>query len=147
MLWINVFIVLIAGSILPLQAGINAQLARTGGNALWAASMSFLIGTLALFAVYTSLRLPWPAFAQLKAEPLWVWSGGLLGAFFVTSMAFFAPKLGATTLVAVVIAGQLGASLVLDHYGAVGYNVHEINIWRILGVVFIAMGVVLIRKF
>lgn len=147
MIWLNIFVVLIAGAILPIQAGINAQLARTGGNALWAAGMSFFVGTLALLIIYSSFRLPWPGFAQLKAEPLWVWSGGLLGAFFVTSMTFFAPKLGATTLIALVIAGQLGASLLLDHFGAVGFNTQEINIWRVFGVLFIAVGVVLIRKF
>jgi len=147
MVWINIVVVLLAGAILPIQAGINAQLGRTSGSALWAAGISFLIGTLALFIVFSGLRLPWPGLAQLKAEPLWIWSGGLLGAFFVTSMTYFAPKLGATSLVALVIAGQLGTSLILDHYGSVGFNAQEINIWRIVGVLCIAIGIVLIRKF
>ncbi len=132
---------------LPLQAGVNAQLARVGGNALWASGISFLIGTLTLLVVYSSLRHPWPGVAELKTAPVWAWSGGLMGAFFVTCMAFFAPKLGATTLLALVISGQIVASLMLDHFGAIGFNTHEINLWRILGVLLIAAGVVLVRKF
>ncbi|UTW03240.1 DMT family transporter [Amphritea atlantica] len=132
---------------LPLQAGVNAQLARAGGNALWASGISFLVGTLTLLMVYSSLRLTWPSFDELKEAPLWAWSGGLMGAFFVTCMAFFAPRLGATTLLALVISGQILASLLLDHFGAVGFNVHEINLWRILGVILIGTGVLLVRKF
>ncbi|MEH6579870.1 MAG: DMT family transporter [Amphritea sp.] len=147
MVWLSILIVLIAGAMLPLQAGVNAQLARVGGNALWASGISFLIGTLTLLVVYSSLRHPWPGVAELKTAPVWAWSGGLMGAFFVTCMAFFAPKLGATTLLALVIAGQIVASLLLDHFGAIGFNTHEINLWRILGVLLIAAGVVLVRKF
>lgn len=147
MIWISMLIVLIAGSMLPVQAGVNAQLARAGGNALWASGISFLVGTVTLMVVYSSLRAPWPAIHELKTAPIWAWSGGLMGAFFVTCMAFFAPKLGATTLLALIITGQILASIVLDHYGAIGFNVHEINIWRIFGVVLIGAGVFLVRKF
>lgn len=147
MIWLNILVILLAGAVLPIQAAINAQLARTGSNALWAAGMSFFVGTLAILVVYSSFRLPWPGFAQLKAEPLWIWTGGLLGAFVVTSVTFFAPKLGATTLVASIIAGQLVASLLLDHFGALGYNLHEITIWRLFGVLLVATGVVFIHKF
>ncbi len=147
MIWISFAIVLAAGAMLPMQAGVNAQLARSGGHALWASGVSFLVGTLALLAVYASLRHPWPGLAQLKEAPYWAWSGGLMGAFFVTSMAFFAPKLSATTLLALVIAGQMGASLLLDHYGAIGFSTQEINPWRVAGVLLIAAGVVLVRKF
>lgn len=145
--WLSMFAALLAGSMLPLQAGVNAQLARAGGNALWASGISFLVGTLTLLMVYSSLRLTWPSVHELKEAPLWAWSGGLMGAFFVTCMAFFAPRLGATTLLALVISGQILASLLLDHFGAIGFNVHEINPWRILGVILIAAGVLLVRKF
>ncbi|OMH39385.1 DMT family transporter [Motiliproteus sp. MSK22-1] len=147
MIWLSVIIVLTAGAMLPMQAGVNAQLARSGGHALWASGASFFVGTLALLIVYTGLRHPWPGIMQLKEAPYWAWTGGLMGAFFVTSMVFFAPRLGATTLLALVIAGQMSASLVLDHFGALGFNTQEINIWRIVGVLLIAAGVVLVKKF
>ena len=145
--WLSMLATLLAGSMLPLQAGVNAQLARAGGSALWASGISFFAGTLTLLVVYSSLRLPWPELSDLREAPLWAWTGGLMGAFFVTCMAFFAPRLGATTLLALVITGQILTSLLLDHFGAVGFNVHEINLWRVLGVILIGTGVLLVHKF
>ena len=147
MVLFSILIVLLAVAMLPMQAGVNAQLARSGGHALWASGVSFLVGTLALLLVYSCLRQPWPGFSQLREAPYWAWSGGLMGAFFVSCMVIFAPKLGATTLLALVIAGQMGASLLLDHYGAIGFNTHEVNLWRVLGICLIAAGVLLIKKF
>tara|TARA_R110002167_G_scaffold4648_10_gene21994 strand:- start:13994 stop:14437 length:444 start_codon:yes stop_codon:yes gene_type:complete len=147
MIWFNISIVLLAGAMLPLQAGVNAQLARNSGHALWASGASFLVGSLVLIAIYTGLKHPWPGVAQLKEAPLWAWSGGLMGAFFVSSMVIFAPKLGATTLLALVIAGQMGAALIIDHYGLIGFNSHQISLLRLMGILLIATGVVLVRKF
>lgn len=147
MIWFNFAVVLIAGAILPLQAGVNAQLSRAGGNVFWASAISFLVGTLVLFTIFLSIRHPWPGITQLKTAPIWVWSGGFMGAFFVTTMAILAPKLGATTLITLVIAGQLSMSLTLDHFGLIGYSTQHINIWRVFGVFLIATGVFLIRKF
>jgi transporter family-2 protein len=37
-------------------------------------------------------------------------------------------------------------SLLLDHYGLVGFPVRTINLWRVLGVGFLLSGVILIVK-
>lgn len=147
MVWLSIVVVLLAGAMLPLQAGVNSQLARFGGHALWASGISFLVGTLALLLIYSSMRQPWPTIETLKTAPLWAWTGGLMGAFFVSSMAFFAPKLGATTLLALIIAGQIVTSLLLDHFGIAGFNSQTITPMRVFGVLLIATGVVLVRKF
>ena len=45
----------IAGAMLPLQAGINGQVARQLGNVMGAALLSFTVGTLALFVMHLAL--------------------------------------------------------------------------------------------
>jgi transporter family-2 protein len=70
-----------------------------------------------------------------------------LGALFVTSTIFLAPKLGAVTLLALLVSGQMLASLVLDHFGWLGYPEHLISIPRVLGVLFLLVGVILVQKF
>jgi transporter family-2 protein len=50
-------------------------------------------------------------------------------------------------MVSLIIAGQMLASIFLDHFGIIGYPVHPLNIWRFVGVVLIVGGVVLIRIF
>jgi len=142
-----ILLALAAGWCLPTQAGINARLGLATGSALLAATVSFAVGTLALLLYSGALRIPLPGGAQLAALPWWAWSGGFLGAFFVAATIVLAPQLGATTMVALIIAGQMSASLVLDHFGWLGYQLHPVNPWRLLGIALIAAGVALVHRF
>lgn len=132
---------------MPVQAGVNSQLARSVGHPVTAALISFTVGTLALFAYCCILRPTLPAWGTLTETPWWVWIGGLMGAFFVAVAAAFAPKLGAGVFVSVTIASQMLVSLWLDHYGMLGFAVRQINGWRLVGAAMIIGGVVLIRRF
>jgi transporter family-2 protein len=145
MTWFYVMLALVAGAFLPLQAGINAQLKVYTGNPVIAAFISFLVGTGVLFAIALALRLPWPSSAALAQAPWWAWVGGALGAFFVFLAIVLAESLGAAVMVAVIIAGQMIASLVLDHYGLVGYSRHPVTPGRIIGTLLLLSGVFLIR--
>lgn len=146
-MWFHVITVLAAGAMLPMQAGINAGLARGWGHPLWAATVSFGVGTVVLLVVALSVRLVLPSWHQLSGLPAWSWSGGVLGAFYVTVMVAFAPRLGATTLLALIVAGQMLASVLLDHFGALGFPQQSISLHRLLGVVLLFFGVMLVRKF
>jgi bacterial/archaeal transporter family-2 protein len=44
------------------------------------------------------------------------------------------------------VAGQLGASLVIDHFGLVGYAVRPIGISRLAGALLVAAGVYLVQR-
>jgi len=138
-------VALVAGSLLPVQAGVNSQLARRLGHPATAALVSFFIGTAVLAVYCLVLRQPvnMPA---LRTAPPWMLSGGLYGAVFVAVAAALAPRLGATGLTALVIAGQLGLSLLLDHYGWLGFPVRSVDAGRALGVVLLAAGVVLVLR-
>ena len=49
-------------------------------------------------------------------------------------------------MLALLIGGHLLISLVLDHFGWVGFQVHEINAWRLLGTILMITGVILIVR-
>jgi transporter family-2 protein len=76
----------------------------------------------------------------------WQWSGGLLGAVYVVATIVLAPRLGAATLIAAVVAGQMIASVLLDQYGLVGFPVHPLSALRLLGAGLVIGGVVLIQR-
>jgi bacterial/archaeal transporter family-2 protein len=135
----------VAGAVLPVQAGINAQLRTTLGNPLAATLVSFLIGSAALALVVLAARMPLPAAAGLARAPWWHWTGGLLGAIYVAMMIVLAPRLGAATLIAAVVAGQMVTSLVLDHYALVGFAAHPVSLPRIVGTALVIGGVALVR--
>lgn len=71
---------LAAGVLLPVQAGLNAQLRSGLGSPVAAALVSFLVGTAGLATIALLLRTPLPlGRAWLPPSP-WQWSGGLIGA-------------------------------------------------------------------
>ncbi len=136
----------LAGVLLPLQAGFNAALSKFSGSGLWAALISFVIGTGVLALLVMTGRNSLQTETLLKA-PAWVWLGGLTGAIYVYVVIVSAPKLGAATLIGVTIAGQLIASLVIDHYGWVGFSQQSISLPRLLGAGMLIAGVILIKKY
>jgi bacterial/archaeal transporter family-2 protein len=145
--YVYILLALIAGACAPTQAGINSQLRLWTNDPVLAALISFAVGTVALAMYVMVLRIPWPPLGTAGQLPWWQWTGGFLGAFLVAVTVILAPKLGASTMIAFFVAGQMLASLLLDQFGLVGYDVHPVNVWRILGAVFLVAGVVMIEKF
>jgi transporter family-2 protein len=144
MYWLLAGLAVAAGILLAVQSGVNAALGKALDQPLLAALGSFTIGGTALLLTCIGLRLPLPTREQLSA-PWWVWTGGLLGAFFVVGQAMLPPRLGLTVYLVLVIAGQLVTALVLDHFGMIGLKEQPITAWRLLGVVFLVAAVALIR--
>ena len=138
---------LVAGISVPTQAGINAQLGLWTRSPVLAATISFAVGTLTLVIYALVTRIPLPSLATAANHPWWVWIGGALGAFFVTATIMLVPKLGATTMVTTILAGQMFASLLLDHFGGLGYPLHPISPGRIAGVLMVCGGVWLIKVY
>ena len=147
MVWLYLLVCLLAGALMPLQAGVNAQLARWVGHPVTASLVSFAVGTLALFAYAAATRPQLPPLAGLASAPWWVWVGGVFGSVFVTAAAAFAPRLGAATFISVTIAGQVLVSILLDHFGAVGFAARPVTPLRLLGALLLVGGVLLVRKF
>ncbi len=142
-----ILMALVAGFSLPTQAGINAQLNLWTRSPVWAAAVSFAVGTAALILYGLALCIPWPAAADAAGRPWWIWSGGVLGAFFVAATVVLVPRLGAATMITLIVAGQMIASLLLDHYGLLGYPVRPMNLERLFGVALVVAGAWLIRRF
>ena len=142
-----ILLTLVAGCLMPIQPGINSLLSDATSGPYMASFISFAVGTAALFACCLVMRLSFPTMQTVMDVPWWYWTGGLLGAVFVTVTVMVAPRLGAVNMLTYLIAGQMLASLILDHYGLVGFPQHSMNLWRVLGVVFLVAGVVLIKKF
>ena len=134
------------GVLLPVQAGVNAQLRTVLGAPLAAALVSFLVGTAALAVGAVAARVTLPPGAAVAGSQWWHWVGGLIGAVYVAGAIVLAPRLGAATLIAAVVAGQMLTSLVLDHFGWVGFPMQPITPVRLLGAGLIIAGVMLVQR-
>jgi transporter family-2 protein len=144
-LWWLLALSFVAGSVLPLQAGINGLLSRQFPGALSAALLSFFVGTLALLLVVLVQR-QMPGIEAIKGLQWWHWSGGLLGAVFIATAAFAGPRVGALLFMSLVLAGQLTMAVALDHFGWAGFKEAPISIGKLAGLALIIGGVVLIRR-
>jgi len=138
---------LVAGAMMPTQAAINNRLAGYVQSPISAAFVSFLIGTIALFAYMLASGTPIGSLWNIKEAPAVAWLGGLLGAFFVASTIVLAPRIGVAMTFSLIVAGQMLITLVLDHFGFLGLPVKEISLARVGGVLLITAGVVIIRRF
>lgn len=136
----------LAGVALTVQIGINVHLRQGVGSAAIAAFISFLVGAAVLLVYAFIARLSWPSWSSLTQIPAWAWVGGVLGAFYVGSTIALSPRLGAALFVVLVVAGQLVAALVVDHYGWLSATAHPINAWRAAGVALVVAGVFLIQR-
>ena len=135
------------GAILPMQAAINARLAKTAdNNPVMAAFVSFAVGTIALM-IYLVIAGQFNFRYVSGNSPWWIWTGGLLGTFFVAGIVILLPKLGVTLAFSLVIAGQMLAAIVFDQFGWMGLAVKEISAGKIAGAILLIMGVFLIRKY
>ena len=134
------------GFLLPLQTGVNAELRNSLGNPIATALVSFGVGTIGLLIAILWLRIPVPLADAWSQTTWWQWTGGLIGAIYIAAAIVLAPRLGAGTLVAAVVGGQMVASLMLDHFGWVGFPEHPVSGLRLLGAALVMLGVALIHR-
>jgi transporter family-2 protein len=135
----------LAGFFLPLQALINAYLGARLTGPFSAALANFVVGLIAILVYLVVMRAPLPTFSQIGSTPLWSWAGGVIGASFIAAAVICVPKLGTAGLFAAIIAAQLIASLIFDHFGVL-HPAQPVGLVRILGAGFLMLGVYLILR-
>lgn len=145
--YLYLLIALLAGAMMPTQAATNNKMVAFVESPVLAAFISFFVGTIALFAYILISGIPLGNLAAAKDATAIAWIGGLLGAFFVAATVTLVPKLGVAMSFSLIIAGQMIATILIDHFGLLGIEVKPISLPRIAGILLITAGVVLIRRF
>jgi bacterial/archaeal transporter family-2 protein len=91
MIFLLILFALIAGMALPTQFSINAQLRTLVGSPILASTISFIVGSIALLIL--SFFNQGIKFNKVWVEaPWWIWTGGLLGAFYVVATIILIPR-------------------------------------------------------
>jgi transporter family-2 protein len=134
-----------AGAVVPFQSAINVNLGRGLGHPLWATLASLVVSILVLLPIMLALRLPLPSLAFISKAPLWMWAGGAFGVCFISLALVLLPKLGASGFMALALAGQVVASLLLDHFGWFGLVERQVTLPKVFGATLLIGGVVLIQ--
>jgi len=140
------FFAVLCGVANSFQSGINAELRRSINNPIFAAIISFVVGLVGLILIIPFFKEPVPTLATLKSLVWWQWIGGILGAFFVTTVILSVQKIGSANMIALIVAGQLLTAMTLDHFGLLGFKLHPISMLRVVGGIFTVIGVYMIVK-
>lgn len=139
---ILLIVAVLAGAVVPVQTGANALLGRLLGHPLWATLVSLAVSLALIVPVMITLKVPAPALGAGLKGPWWIWIGGAAGVLFITAALLLAPKLGAATFIIAVVAGQMVVSVVVDHFGLMGFAQKPVSLARLAGVALILGGLV-----
>jgi transporter family-2 protein len=139
------FLVVVAGVSVALQQVLNANLRMELGSPWWAGLISYLGGSLAMLMAVALSGEPWLSGAAI-ARSSWIsWTSGLFGAIFIGIAILMVPRLGAATVLALIVLGQMLGALTFDHFGLLGIPQHPATPLRVAGAACLLIGVVLIR--
>lgn len=138
----------VAGMMSAVQATVNGHLGSILSSAVAAATISFLVGTLLLIVLVFVTKAPFANVrVALQAGPryVWMWTGGLLGAFYVFGMAFAVPEIGAGQVIVFALFGQLLSSAIIEHFGLLGATKKRMTWQKVCALVVMLVGVMLVK--
>lgn len=137
-----------AGLLNAIQAGANAGLGKALDNKL-AAGAAILAVNLAVMLLVGAVsgQLGWPGLQRIAGAPWWAWTGGLLATVFILAQLFTAEQLGSAVFMTITVTAAVSMSLLLDHFGLVGFKEHPLGWGRAAGAVLIFAGLGLIARY
>ena len=142
-LLISVLLGLIGGVAVGLQGPLASLISQRLG-VLESAFLVHLGG--ALLALLLLLPFKGGRLGAWYSLPWYALAAGTLGVLVLGSVSYTMPRIGATAGVTLLIAGQLVISLIFDHFGLLNTPVRPIDLGRLAGLLFLAIGVWLIVR-
>ncbi len=134
-----------AGAAVALQGVINSQL-RPMWGLVPAVVLNMVVSSVPILLYWVVQGAPTPSRAQLAETPPILWIGGLCGLFIVISGALVFTRLGATTALGLILAGQFVVAALVDHYGWLGMPQQSFNVSRAAGLLLLGLAVWLFRR-
>lgn len=140
---------LCTGMMPPIQTAINSALRYKVDSFLYAAFISFTVGTIILLIlamiINRGIKLLFYT-DSLQLRP-WHFIGGLLGAIYIATNIILMPHLGVTLTLMTAILGQILMGLCIDHFGIMGLPRYPIDQRRVIAVMMIISGIALLKFF
>jgi bacterial/archaeal transporter family-2 protein len=84
--------------------------------------------------------------ADLRLTPWWAFLPGIFGATYIVIAILLLPNLGAATVIALIVTGQMVGSMIFDHFALFSLAKHHVDFPRLLGALLLVVGVALIRR-
>lgn len=147
MSWLLYVVALVAGALNTAQSGANVTLNKTLEQPILTALIVAAVGAVVYLAAAPFVGLGLPSGEKIAQVPWWAWIGGALGALYVLTTIFVAGQVGAAVFTGLTVTAAIATSILLDHYGWLGFDVHEAGLWRLAGGALMIAGLLLVCVF
>lgn len=138
---ILILLTILAGMGLSVEAGLLGPLGQQVGH-LWATFSIFGVGaalTFLLMLFFAPRNAP-----SFFTQPAWQLTGGILGVGYVVFLTMAVPVIGIALAMIAILAGQIGKSLLIDHFGWLGMPKKKMDKNRLIALVFIVIALCLV---
>jgi bacterial/archaeal transporter family-2 protein len=139
--------IIVAGALQAFGAVMSAQLRISLTNPWLALAVLFGLNFFFFAGLFAVAPRPLPSIEGIGAMPWWAPLAGLTGAVAVFAGLVFIDKIGAGPVNGLIITANLLTSLAIDHFGLMNMPTHSLNVWRIVGAAFMAVGIAFISLF
>lgn len=126
------------GFLVALMVTANGVLAKGAGD-MFSVLIIHMVGLVAISIILLVTR---KKFSSLRGIPIYLFSAGAIGVFTVLFNNMTINQLGVSLTVAMALFGQSIASVIIDHYGLLGMEVHKFQKEKIVGFLMIGIGIV-----
>jgi bacterial/archaeal transporter family-2 protein len=147
MQWLLVVLAMVTGVLNTIQTGNNTTLNKALGQPYWSLVTVFAVALCTSLVIALASGQRPPQGSALAQVPWWGFIGGIFGAVYILSMLLMAEKLGAAVFMGLTVTAATITSLVMDHFGLLGFQVHEAGLGRIAGGLLMMAGLGLIAAF
>lgn len=142
------FFAMLAGIASAIEPGQNAQVSSSLERPLLAGAISLAISVVAIIAMLlVTGASELPTLATVRQVPWWAWLGGVLSAVLTLAQLYVSKRVGAAPFLGIIVTAGVATSILLDHFGLVGFKPHEANAERLIGGALMVSGVTLVARF
>lgn len=139
----NNILSVLTGAFIAVMITFNGELGSRTGNYL----SSVIIHIVGLMVIIGILIITKSKLKIDKEVPIYMYSAGAIGVFTVLFNNITFSTLGVSLTIALGLFGQSMASIVIDHYGLLGMKVIKFNPNKLVGLVFIILGIIVMAIF
>ena len=147
MTWLVYLIALAAGAANPFQSGTNAELNKQLQHPVLAGAIVYASGLLSLLLLQAIGRQSLPNSPQFGSVPWWAWLGGAISVLSTMAGLTLAQRMGSGIFTGASVTAALITSVLLDHFGAIGFRQHPASPARVAGCILMIAGLWMVSRF